>query len=39
LDRFYGDNAAQKDVLAVFELADDPELIGSYRRRMYNLLY
>lgn len=38
-DRYYGDNAAQKDMLAVFELADDPELIGSYRRRMYNLLY
>lgn len=38
-DRYYGDNAAQKDLLAVFELVDDPELIGGYRRLMYNLLH
>lgn len=38
-DRRYADNAAQKDMLAVFELVDDPELINGYRRRMANLLY
>lgn len=38
-DRRYADNAAQKDMLAVFELVDDPELVNSYRRRMANLLY
>ncbi len=38
-DRGYADNAAQKDMLAVFELADDPDLVNGYRRRMANLLY
>lgn len=38
-DRSYADNAARKDMLSVFELADDAELVNSYRRRMANLLY
>jgi putative thioredoxin len=38
-DRRYADNAAQKDLLSVFELADDPDLVNSYRRRMAGLLY
>ncbi|MGA8261045.1 MAG: tetratricopeptide repeat protein [Arenicellales bacterium] len=37
--RTWSDNAAQKDMLAVFALANDPELVGSYRRRMYTLLH
>lgn len=37
--RDYADGAAQRDMLAAFELADNPELVGDYRRRMYNLLY
>ncbi|MDZ7842599.1 MAG: tetratricopeptide repeat protein [Gammaproteobacteria bacterium] len=38
-DRRYGDNAAQKDMLSVFEIADNPDLVNSYRRRMASLLY
>lgn len=38
-DRRYGDNAAQKDMLSVFEIAGNPDLVGSYRRRMASLLY
>jgi len=38
-NRGYADNAAQKDMLSVFELVDDPGLVNSYRRRMANLLY
>jgi len=38
-DRGYADNAARKDMLSVFELADDAELVNSYRRRMASLLY
>lgn len=38
-DRSYAGNAARKDMLSVFELADDAELVNSYRRRMANLLY
>lgn len=37
--RTWGDNAAQKDMLAVFALADDPKLVGNYRRQMYTLLH
>jgi len=38
-DKQYADRAAQKDMLAVFELVDDPELVADYRRRMAGLLY
>lgn len=38
-DRSYADNAAQKDILCMFELVDDPELVNRYRRQMANLLY
>lgn len=38
-DRSYADNAAQKDMLCMFELVDDPELVNRYRRQMANLLY
>jgi putative thioredoxin len=37
--RIWSDNAAQKDMLAVFALADDPDLVESYRRRLYTLLH
>lgn len=38
-DRGFADNAAQKDLLATFELADDAELVDRYRRQMAGLLY
>jgi len=38
-DRAYGDNAAHKDLLAVFDLTDDPVLVGSYRRKLSSMLY
>jgi len=38
-DKRFADNAAQKDMLSVFELVDDPELINRYRRQLANFLY
>ncbi|HSH43372.1 MAG TPA: thioredoxin [Arenicellales bacterium] len=38
-DKRFADNAAQKDMLSVFELVDDAELVNRYRRQMANLLY
>jgi len=37
--RSYADNAGRKDLLAVFGLVDDPDLVKAYQRRMANLLY
>lgn len=38
-NRAWADNAAQKDMLAVFDLVDDPNLVNRYRRQMYTLLH
>ena len=38
-DREYGDNAARRDLLKVFDLLGDDPRVGQYRRRMANLLH
>lgn len=39
-DRKYGDGAAQRGLLATFSLlGEDDERVGTYRRRMFNLLH
>lgn len=37
--RGYADNVAQKDLRAVFALADDPDLVKHYQRQMASLLH
>ncbi|MEW8510406.1 MAG: tetratricopeptide repeat protein, partial [Candidatus Thiodiazotropha sp.] len=39
-DRSYGDNAAQKEMLRIFELlGGQGELVKRYRNRMFNFLH
>ncbi len=38
-DRKYGDDAARKDMVRIFELLGDDPLVARYRGRMMNLLY
>ena len=39
-ERNYGDGAAQRGLLAVFSLlGENDERVGSYRRKMFNLLH
>ena len=39
LDRHHGDDAGRRGLLAAFELADDPALVSTYRRRLASGLY
>ncbi len=38
-DRSYGDDAARKDMVRIFDLLGDDPLVPRYRSRMMNLLY
>jgi putative thioredoxin len=38
-DRSFGDDAARRSLLKLFELLGDDPLVGQYRRRMANLLH
>ncbi|KAB2898622.1 MAG: tetratricopeptide repeat protein, partial [Dokdonella sp.] len=38
-DRNWHDGQARKRLVAAFNMLDDAELVGSYRRRMSSLLF
>ena len=38
-DRAYGDQLAKRSLIDAFRIIEDPDLVGSYRRRMASLLF